>query len=116
MRLDDDVIAVCPDSRGRADVDALVATRLLRSAMGADRGLVLEKFRFLELTDRAGNVGNSIGLGASIRAGAPVPLGRLMHGKARQLVEIEHEIEVLATRLPGAVEIDGAYRAAGLHA
>src|SRR6266566_3667304 len=51
-----------------------------------------------------------------IRAGVPISLRRLMHGEVRRAVEIEHEIEVLAARLRGTLEIDGADRAAGHHA
>src|SRR5450759_4750981 len=116
MGLDEDMVAVRPNGRGRADIDALIAARLLRSAVGADRRLVLEEFRLLELADRGRHVGQRIGLGTWIRAGVPVTLRRLMHGEVRHAVEIEHEIEVLAARLPGSVEIDGADRTAGHHA
>src|SRR6266404_3205998 len=116
MGLDDDVIAVRPNGLGRADVDALVAAWLLRPAVGADRRLVLEVFRLLELAHRCRHVGQRVGLGTGILAGVPVTLRRLMHGEVRHAVEIEHEIEVLAARLRGTLEIDGADRAAGHHA
>src|SRR2546421_10785449 len=116
MGLDDDMIAIRPNGLGRADVDALVAARLLRPAMGADRRLVLEISRLLEFTHRCRYVGHRVGLGTGIRAGVPVTLRRLMHGEVRHAVEIEHAIEVLAARLRSTLEIDGADRAAGHHA
>src|SRR5450756_832012 len=116
MGLDEDMVAVRPNGRGRADIDALIAARLLRAAVGADRRLVLEEFRLLELTDRGRHVGQSVGLGSRIRAGLPVALWRLMHRKARPILEIEHEIKVLAARHARPVEIDGADCTAGHHA
>src|ERR1700676_4170966 len=116
MGLDHDVIAVRPNGLGRADVDALVAAWLLRPAVGADRRLVLEEFRLLELTDRGRHVGQRVGLGTGIRTGVPVSLRRLMHGEVRHVVEIEHEIELLAARRPATVEIYGADLTAAHHA
>jgi hypothetical protein len=110
---DDDVDRRPLDGLGRADIDALVAARLLRPAVGANRRLVLENFGFSNSPTAAIRSASASAASARVRTGVPVTLRRLMHGEVRHVVEIEHEIEVLAARLPAAVEIDGADRTAG---
>ncbi|KAI3604946.1 hypothetical protein D8I24_2651 (plasmid) [Cupriavidus necator H850] len=51
---------------------------------------------------------------ADVATGSPVTLWRLVHEKVRFGTEVEHQIEVLASRLPGisAAEVDRAHRTA----
>jgi hypothetical protein len=68
VRLDRDVVAVGANRQRRADVDALVATGLLRSAVRADRCLVIEIFWLLEFTDHEGELGGRLRLRDGIDA------------------------------------------------
>ena len=83
MRLDPDMVAVGRDRRGRADVDAQVATLLPRATVRADRCLVVEEFRLLELADRQRDFRHRRRLRGRIGAGSPIALRRLVHAKKR---------------------------------
>ena len=113
MRLDPDMVTVGRDRRGRADVDAQVATLLPRATVRADRCLVVEEFRLLELADRQRDFRHRGRLRRRIGTGSPIALGRLVHAKNGLSAEIQHEVEVFGPRAVAPVEIDRLHGAAG---
>src|SRR5437867_524672 len=113
MRLDMNVVALSTDRRGRADVDTLVATGLLRAAVCANARLVVEETRLLELTDGLRDLGHGARLRKGIGARAPVPLRRLMHAEIWVAAQVEHKVKVFLARRILTIEVDGTHRAAG---
>ena len=83
--------------------------------MRADRRLVVEVLRFLEIADGCDNLSQRVGLRGCLPPGPPVALRRLVHTKVRFGAEVEHQIEVLASCLfvALAAEVDRANRTAG---
>ena len=116
MRLDEDVIAVCADRAGRADVDALRAAFLLCAAVCANRFFVAEEFRLLEFAFECRDFGDGLRLRHGVDSGPVVTLRRLMLSEPRLAIEVEDDVEPLALRRRCAVEIDGADRPASRHA
>src|SRR5207247_7839097 len=113
MWLDEDVVTIRADRRGRANLDAQVAARLLRARVRADRCLVVEVLRLFEAPHRAGDLGHRRRLCRCVRAWVPIALWRLVHRKEGVPAEIEHQIECFAACDVAAVEVDGPDRAAG---
>ena len=113
MRLDRHVIAVGADRLRRADVDALRAADLLRPGVRADRRLVSEVLRLLELADHRRELGHRQRLRDRIGARREISLRRLVHRQLRRPLQIEHEVEPLRARPVLPVEVDRGGRAAG---
>ena len=116
MRLDDDVIAVGANRRGRADVDALRAAFLFRTAVRANRRLVVEELRLFEFAFQRRDFSSGPRLGRSIVARREIPLRGVTAGEPRFAAQIEHRIEI---RLPfriASIEVDRTDRSAGGHA
>src|SRR4030095_12875803 len=112
------MVAIGTDRRGRADVEAQIATRLGRARMRADRRLVVEELRFLEAPDCSGDLDDGSGLCRCVGPRMPVALRRLMHGKSRLAPQVEHQVEALAAfpcRI-AALEVDCADGGASDHA
>src|SRR5574340_439094 len=116
MRLDVHVVAVGADRERRADVDALAAAGLLRARMGADRRLVGDELRLLELSGDERELGRRLRLRERIGAGGEVPLRGLVLTEPRRRGEVENEIEVPVPGLVATIEIDRSDVAAGGHA
>src|SRR5437867_1021528 len=113
MRLDPDMIAIGGDGGGRADVDALVATGLLRAAMRADARLVIEETGLLELADGLRYLRDGACLRKRIGTGSPVPLRRLMHPEIRLALQVEYQVEMFRARSVATIEVDCGHGAAG---
>src|SRR5207237_3683509 len=113
MRLDLDVIAVGPDGRARANVDALVAALLRGAAVRADLFPVAEKARLLELAHQRRELSCRERLLEGIGARREIALRQLLQAQDRLAREIEHQVEFFAARGVGARKVDGADRAAG---
>ena len=116
VRLDEHVVAVGADRGRRADVDALRAAGDLRAAVRAQRRLVAEELRLLELAGQAGESGHGLRLRERIRTRPEVALRRLVLPEPRRAVEVEHEVEALAARRVAAREVDRAGLPARGHA
>src|SRR4029078_4349633 len=119
MRLDLDAMCAqiarnCPR---RADIDAIRATLDLRAPVGADFFLVLEIFRLLEFAGRhLTEVAHCPGESHGIVAWREIALRRLRYVEEGAIVEIQHEVEALAARAVGPLEINRLYRTARFRA
>src|SRR5579862_865251 len=116
MRLDDDVIAVGANRARRADVDALRAAGLPGPRMRANRRLVREEFRFLELARRERKLRRNLRLRERIVTRREIALRRLVLRKPRRCRQIEHRIESVAALRVAPIEIDRTDDAARGHA
>jgi len=116
VRVDLDVIAVRRDGAGRAHVKALVATNLRGAAVRADLRMVGKEARFLELAHHLPELRRRERLLERIGARREIALRELRGADHRPRRKVEHHVEALVSRALGALEVDGADRAAGLHA
>ena len=101
---------------GRTDVDALGTSHLPRPAVSADPLLVHEELRLLELADQPRKLGCRQRLLERIAAWREIALRLLRHLQDRLRREVENQIEALAPRAVGALEVDRLHRPARRHA
>src|SRR6267142_1919726 len=114
MRVDLHVVAVGCDRCGGAHIDTLVAADLRGAAVRADLLVVGEELRLLELPDHLRELRCRERLLERVAARRQVSLRRLRGLEYPLARQIEHHVEALAALAPGAAEVDGADRAAGL--
>src|SRR5205814_2203841 len=79
VRLHENMVAVGADRGRRADVDAAGAAGFLRAAVGANRRLVAEIPRLVELADQGGEARHRLRLCERVGARREVALWWLMH-------------------------------------
>src|SRR5258708_9723356 len=100
-------------STARADLDALVAAGLGRTAVRADFFAVVEEARLFELADQARGLARGERLLERIVARRQVALRQLVQPQDRLARKVEHQIELLAAQGLSPREIDRTDRCAG---
>ena len=107
---------VAADGTRRAHVDAGRAADLLVAAVRAQRLLVAEEARLLELTHQVAQLQHGLHQAALVASDMEVALRRRVLGEGRGVAQVEHQVEVFAHRLRGAIEVDRAGGFAHAHA
>ena len=104
------------DGARRTDIDALRASALAVTAMGADTRAVVEELRFLEFTGQRDDLRDRAQARNGVVGRLKIALRRLMLRKQRLGGEVEHDIEAATAFSIDARKIDGTDVTTGCNA